>query len=411
MKRTAITGGLLLAAAMGLLLFGSLRLLGLRFDLGDVYPEWSSMRSDPRGTRAFYEAIELLPGVRAMRLDRPLQEVAQPEGTLLLRIGRAGGKPDELRSFVLRGGRLAVALEGLSPDEARRERRRAGRMAPPDATNACGELAPCAGAMGQGGVTDDWPLGAVVGGGLWGVEVLAATNGIGASMVARGPGLEPMPWGSALYFAPLESNVWCTLMSVAERPAIIERQYGRGTILLASDAYFLSNEAMLRARRPALLARLLGGARSVYFDETIHGMRERRNIAWLLRRYRLQGVGAVLLALAALYLWHCAAPLLPRLGAGGEDDEGALVARGFEARAGHVALLRRIVPDARLLRACVETWDGGAGAALSGDARALVRRVLEEEEAKPPRGRDPVAAWRRIAAIVRNKGSKRYGNG
>ena len=33
-------------------------LMVLRFESGDVYPVYSSLRSDPLGTRAFYDSLE-----------------------------------------------------------------------------------------------------------------------------------------------------------------------------------------------------------------------------------------------------------------------------------------------------------------------------------------------------------------
>ena len=47
-----------------LFLYGVITLLIMRFQVGDVYPPYSSYRSDPLGTKAFYEALNLLPDGR-----------------------------------------------------------------------------------------------------------------------------------------------------------------------------------------------------------------------------------------------------------------------------------------------------------------------------------------------------------
>ena len=51
------------AALVGLvLLFCFLvQLLLLRYERGDVYPAYSTLRADPLGTRAYYEALDVAP--------------------------------------------------------------------------------------------------------------------------------------------------------------------------------------------------------------------------------------------------------------------------------------------------------------------------------------------------------------
>ena len=48
---------LLLAACSVGFAIGLFQLFRLRFAVGDVYPEYSSLRSDPVGTMAFYESL------------------------------------------------------------------------------------------------------------------------------------------------------------------------------------------------------------------------------------------------------------------------------------------------------------------------------------------------------------------
>ena len=54
----------------------------LRFESGEVYPEYSSLRSDPRGTRAFFESLSLVPGVEVRRHMQPLLALKDFNGTL-----------------------------------------------------------------------------------------------------------------------------------------------------------------------------------------------------------------------------------------------------------------------------------------------------------------------------------------
>src|SRR5215510_7702586 len=57
---------LLLTCAV-VLVVGIVHLFDLRFDVGDVYPPYSSLRSDPLGTMALYEALGRLSGLEVER--------------------------------------------------------------------------------------------------------------------------------------------------------------------------------------------------------------------------------------------------------------------------------------------------------------------------------------------------------
>ena len=65
----------LLLAGFG---FALLRLLQMRFETGDIYPPYSSLRVDPLGTRALFDSLERLPELVVSRHFRPLTRL--PEG-------------------------------------------------------------------------------------------------------------------------------------------------------------------------------------------------------------------------------------------------------------------------------------------------------------------------------------------
>src|SRR5205085_5158689 len=54
---------ILLLACVFALGAGIVHLFDLRFDFGDVYPPYSSLRSDPLGTMALYESLGALTGM------------------------------------------------------------------------------------------------------------------------------------------------------------------------------------------------------------------------------------------------------------------------------------------------------------------------------------------------------------
>src|SRR5690242_6328937 len=57
---------LLLVCAIGFV-FGIVQLFDLRFDVGDVYPPYSSLRSDPLGTMALFESLGRMSGLTLRR--------------------------------------------------------------------------------------------------------------------------------------------------------------------------------------------------------------------------------------------------------------------------------------------------------------------------------------------------------
>ena len=52
-----------------------------------------------------------------------------------------------------------------------------------------------------------------------------------------------LPWYSTLFFK-LQDNTWRTIYARADEPVVIERSYMKGSIVLISDSFLISNEAM-----------------------------------------------------------------------------------------------------------------------------------------------------------------------
>jgi hypothetical protein len=115
MKRLPIFILILCAGAFG---FGLFKLFKLRFDVGDVYPPYSSLRSDPLGTMALYESLEKMPGLLVERDFSSANRLPEDKDTTYLHLAAEPDDwlwlPDELveeiEQFVHRGGRLAIAF-------------------------------------------------------------------------------------------------------------------------------------------------------------------------------------------------------------------------------------------------------------------------------------------------------------
>ncbi|MGD2272538.1 MAG: hypothetical protein PVI06_19215, partial [Desulfobacterales bacterium] len=59
--------------------YGVVHLFLLRFETGDIYTPYSSLRSDPLGTRALFESLAQLAALSVRRNFRPLKEFRAAE--------------------------------------------------------------------------------------------------------------------------------------------------------------------------------------------------------------------------------------------------------------------------------------------------------------------------------------------
>ena len=184
---------------------------------------------------------------------------------------------------------------------------------------------------------------------------------------------------------------------------IISRARGNGTLVLASDSYFHSNEALRQDRVTPLLAWLAGDNARVVFEETHLGSELSPGIMTLARRYRLHGLGAGLLLLAGLFVWRGATSLVPRAEEIAPDDGEIVI--GKDSAAGFVNLLRRAVPPADLIPLCLAEWRKTVPRDRPDLARkaAAMQDLVNLEAAKPVKEQKPVDTYRQLSRIVGEK--------
>jgi len=161
---------------------------------------------------------------------------------------------------------------------------------------------------------------------------------------------EKIAWRSDVFFELADDAGWQVIYRRGTQPVLVERRLGRGSLVLAADSYFLSNEALQHDRAPALLAWTIGPHARVVFDEAHLGVQAQPGVAALARRYGLSGAFFTLLLLAALYVWRQMALFVPPVESGGE------MALTYHPAAGLEALLRRAVPANELAAACTAEW-------------------------------------------------------
>lgn len=403
---------LLAVAASALFVLGLVRLLLLRYERGDVYPAYSTLRADPLGTRAYYEALG---SVKAYTTDRGYtaldRELAEKPATIFY----LGLDADELKFFpedevtalddyVKNGGRIVLTFSPEDPqyEDADEIKKPAAKTKPADAKPPAKEdkntppadNGPEPKSQQEKHERDalrreqeenkDEPaakyhpsLAALWGFGwkahLTSEEKKPATkknNDDDSSSDAdeekpevlafrvTGPGLEEaVPWKSALYFVRLEPE-WATLYDAKGKPVLIRRSWGKGEIIVATDSYLVSNEALRNDRRPALLGFLAGPGGHLLFDETHLGTQEQEGVMVLMKKFRLEGYLWGTLAVVVLFLWRNSAPLVPPRPAGSAAALGGAVS-GKDSRSGLVNLLRRNIPPAEILKTSLGEWKRG----------------------------------------------------
>ncbi|MDB6155291.1 MAG: hypothetical protein JWL90_3744 [Chthoniobacteraceae bacterium] len=410
LKRLLLIGFLALVFVCGVV-----HLFALRFEHGDVYPEYSSLRTDPLGCKAFYDAFREQPGLTLRRNYRPIVKLQPAPATTLIYAGtpaRAwwGNKELEaVEAMAAAGSRVVITFVGVTQGPSKRdlsreseeekkrtERRRKKEEKKAAETKPEGEPAKEPGKLPEKEAPETYSFDQVAA--RWGFAFKYLASNVKGSEKAlpgilSGPLNKEISWHSVLYFEPRKSGDWETLYSFAEKPVLMERAYGKGSIVLAAESYFLSNEAMLKEPNPELLAWLVGSSSTVVVDEESHGVSENPGIATLVGKYGLQGAVAVLAVLALLFIWKNATPLVPPF----EELESGVVL-GKETTEGFINLLRRGIAPGELLQVCAGEWKKAFDRDGTTPQSAHLENVMAAESVKSTRSRDAVAAYCELTA-------------
>jgi len=210
-------------------------------------------------------------------------------------------------------------------------------------------------------------------------------------------------WHTNLYFELLDS-AWQTLYSYEGLPLIVERPFGKGSILVCADSYFLSNEALWSERHPRLLVWLIGAHSKIIFDEAHFGIYKQPSVAQLIRRYRFHWFFAALAILALLFVWKSAAYFVPP----SADDglNGAEVVSEKDYTQGLIALLRRNIAGSQILQVCAREWvqTFKKSKRIRGITLERVRGLAETGTADLKKSKDPVKEYREINKVINRDG-------
>lgn len=353
------SGAMLLVVAVLAALFGAglYQLFALRFASGDIYPECSTYRTDPKGAKILFQSLENLPGVEVGRQLKPLGDLTG-DGVSVLFLGGSWSLlervEEDVRPFIESGGRAVFAYRALEPRIGKRKK--AGeKIEDGSETNECTSC--------EQGIHEDWAveLAQCTRDELEGMEPEAK-----AFPEVGNPGLRAISWNSALWFDEL-GDEWSVLYRHLGNPVVIERHWEKGSAVLVADSYLFSNEAMVKERHSRLLVRLLGHPQKILFDEMHLGVSSKEGVMMLVNRYRMQGVLAALLVLAGLFVWQRTTSFIPRHG----DDAAAQgeIGTGVGSLAGFTNLLMRHIPQKKLMDTMVKEWKATFGRTPSMQSR------------------------------------------
>jgi len=394
---------------------GLVHLFHLRFESGDNYPPYSSLRADPLGTKALFESLE--PLVETRRHVRSLARLSDGRDTTLLWLGAEVSSlrfvPDEfqrIETFVRSGGRVVISLVPVqdTPRVNRFATGRPGVKRSPRMTTNAPPLRP-----GEEfadpqtiSIRDRWNLI---------INHASVTKTPEGKMVPELAVLrddsksrflpESIPVHTAAHFADSDPN-WRTLYArvagTNSYPVLIERTMGRGRIVLCADSFHFSNESLRSEREPGLLSWLIGASREVVFEETHLGVSHEPGVAALAREYRLGGIFIALLLLAGLFIWRNSASFMPPYDEHLAQERGELV-EGKDSTSGFINLLKRNIPPGDLMKVCLEQWNAHGANVRQPSAAKLdaMQKLIDAENSLGPRERNPVRMYRQMASVLK----------
>lgn len=400
------------------LLYGVYELLVLRFRVGDVYPPYSSLRTDPLGTKALYDGFADQRGLQVEHFFKTWDKIERAPDTALFDLGEhaldvfdaPAGDCKDVERFLTGGGRLVLSLVGeqndtggissviprsplgAGPHPASTPSPTPTETDTPTAVASGGAHALPAsgpsktptptpppvkppsevGSLAPPGFTLRASIGKV-----WGLQVgfqgLPKTTEEGEMndtvlyqpvtvFLEKGAGegspeMEHLPpkllWHSGYYFQELDP-AWKVVYRRGDHPVVIERSWGKGVLVLFSDSYVVSNEAMEADRQAGFLAYLPGDRHRLLFDETHLGVMEEDNLASLMAQYGLGGLLLGLALLALLFIWRNMSSLAPPPPRESGVEAGERSGKDFSS--GLVNLLRRNIPPGEILSVCLGLW-------------------------------------------------------
>ncbi len=398
---------LLLALLLIAFLIGVGHLFVLRFQTGDIYPPYSSLRSDPLGTRVLYESLENLDNITLGRNYRFLHSLKPEPGTTFFYLGASADDyhpvPQELIDvydrLVNSGGRLVVSFLPLNKTLKKSDKLKKEHESQKSENIECLKTSKKNTTVS---LQKHWGVGFKFNQDL----PVEDEDHPPLFAVSQRQGLPPtISWHSNLYFDLIDSP-WQVLYTSEGYPVMIERSFGKGSLVLSADSFFISNEALRSERQPQLMAWLLGRNPKVIFDEAHFGIYKQRSVAALLRHYRFHWFFFVLGVMALLFVWKNAVYFVPPCK--DELPAGADVVSDKDYTRGLISMLRRNIQSSEILQVCGQEWERTfrKNKRIQPEAFERVREILRAQAPSSKNKMDAVNGYRKISRTLQR--TKRY---
>lgn len=407
LKMLALLCGVLFA-------LGMTQLFLLRFEAGNIYPPYSSLRSDPLGTRALYDSLNRLAADTCDRNFSPLRQVKLDPRTTFVMAGLHDTasifQEKKIEQFLKHlsedGGRLVLTFSAAAGHGNRKNRdESASNDSLKDGAKTNNE--PIEEFVEEDNEDEEYAgadeRDAVDGLNKLGIRVRSTREDPTDEFAVRfadEPSILPMeiPWRSPLYFE-LKENSWETIFRWQDTPVVVQRPWGKGLVVMAADSYLLSNEALRNHRSSGLLAWLMVPGHTVLFDEYHKGLVEHPSVAGLARQYRLHWVFAAIFVVAGLFVWRQAAIFVPSV----QSEQGPLDAQpaaGRDTSQGLVHLSRQHISPKDLLPVCFQAWKAQAVQRVPSSRIDDVRGLVEQA-ADDSRKEVHVHAYKQICELLK----------
>lgn len=344
-------------------LWGVVRLFNRQFAAGELYPEFSTLRTDRMGTRLLYESLGKLTGITVERNFLPMEFLPRDGATLVM----LGVKPMQVNwndglllqsvdKIAARGNRVVLAMY-LDPDGEPLKQEDLDRK---ETVQAKGKRK-----------VETPPLGS-----MWKVRLRLD--------------LDPKTH-HPLYFD--QADGWRVREAAGTKMLAIEQDSGRGSVLLMAESAEFTNGSTVDLDRLADICGALGPNRRIVFDEQHLGIAESGSIVGMVRQFRLMGLAFGLALCAALFIWKNAAGFPPPAASRTVDRFS-----GRTSHAGLVTLLKRHIPPGDLAAVCWKEWLSTNRSQATPEVRQRAEAILAGAAGWP------VEATREIQILLGAKG-------
>lgn len=335
-------------------IFGSYKIMTMRYKKGDVYPQYSSLRHDPMGTSILFQALNKMGYQVETIMEEKLPEDINPHDSILFYISPSflisKETRDHIIGFILRGGRVFVSDEnsnrlmdffdtkvvynendiGKKADENNEQKNNM------DGQEYDSNIIPLEG-------VDFWS------------EDLKVINK--SSLKCKWP-------NTRAAFKHRDQDI------------ILLLRHGKGNIIISSENYFVSNESLIKEPPVTFLTWVLNGRKNVLVDEYHHGISYKKGTSFLLKKYNLYWFIAYLGFVFFLYLWHVLPYFqtpLPR------PSKGNLLP--LSSLQGYTQLLTKTIQKKKLLDICINQWIKGSKNRFSMENNEkLIERLTQQTE-------------------------------